>query len=195
MPLTRSRNENVPVSKQPRGRRAATSADPSFGTKTPHKRAPSPRRDSADLPRLTRARGACSAAGIATERLAAPPNDDWLALSSSISILCEADLMALDEDLQAVPWGAMNDQRSMTSPLMALGARARDAPLARHLQAVSALPVFFLSMKPCWPRLPRVVGVGVGRNRRRARALVCTLPPPTDLYAPSRAPPQPRRSS
>ena len=49
-------------------------------------------------------------------------DEDWLALSSSITMLCEADLMALDEDLQEVPWGAVAD-RQFTSPLSALGAR------------------------------------------------------------------------
>ena len=52
-----------------------------------------------------------------------PPNEDWLALSSSISMLCEADLMALDEDLQDVPWGSIQAHQ-MSSPLTALGTRA-----------------------------------------------------------------------
>ena len=53
------------------------------------------------------------------------PNEDWLALSNSISALCEADLMALDEDLQDVPWGLVPPDgehvQQILSPLSALG--------------------------------------------------------------------------
>ena len=55
--------------------------------------------------------------------LTSSENAEWLALSSSISMLCEADLMALDEDLQAVPWGSI-EAHQMSSPLTALGTRA-----------------------------------------------------------------------
>ena len=59
--------------------------------------------------------------------LTSSENAEWLALSSSISMLCEADLMALDEDLQAVPWGSI-EAHQMSSPLTALGTRAWVAP-------------------------------------------------------------------
>ena len=43
-------------------------------------------------------------------------------------MLGEADLMALDEDLQEVPWGLVaptrGDNQQILSPLAALGARA-----------------------------------------------------------------------
>ena len=58
-----------------------------------------------------------------TRATPAKADDEWLALSSSISMLCEADLMALDEDLQAVPWGSI-EAHQMSSPLTALGTRA-----------------------------------------------------------------------
>ena len=49
-------------------------------------------------------------------------------MSTSISMLGEADLMALDEDLQEVPWGAVNGEAEpgggirILSPLAAFGA-------------------------------------------------------------------------
>jgi hypothetical protein len=51
--------------------------------------------------------------------------DDWLSLSNTISLLCDADLMALDEDLQEVPWGSVPNgvgaHNQILSPLAALG--------------------------------------------------------------------------
>ena len=46
-------------------------------------------------------------------------------------MLCEADLMALDEDLQEVPWGEHGDDQ-MTGPLAALGAHHAGAGTARE---------------------------------------------------------------
>jgi hypothetical protein len=53
-------------------------------------------------------------------------NEDWEALSSAISNFCEADLMALDEDLQEVAWGdvaSSTGHHQILSPLAALGTR------------------------------------------------------------------------
>uniref|UniRef100_A0A7S2DMK9 Uncharacterized protein n=1 Tax=Haptolina brevifila TaxID=156173 RepID=A0A7S2DMK9_9EUKA len=56
------------------------------------------------------------------ESTGVPPNEEWLALSTTISLLGEADLMALDEDLQEVPWGTIGQgaHHQILSPLTAL---------------------------------------------------------------------------
>ena len=62
----------------------------------------------------------------ASRRLYGNSNEDWEALSSAISNFCEADLMALDEDLQEVAWGdvaSSTGHHQILSPLAALGTR------------------------------------------------------------------------
>ena len=75
-------------------------------------------------------------------------------------MLCEEELMALDEDLLDVPWGVHGDD-TMTGPLAALGARAalrleRWPPpaLATRSRAPNRLPAAHAS-SVCARRLAR----------------------------------------
>jgi len=61
------------------------------------------------------------------------PNEDWLALSNSISMLGESDLLAIDEDLQDVRWDTAEPSANdfigrIPSPLTALGEPPADTP-------------------------------------------------------------------
>ena len=102
-------------------------------------------------------------------------NDEWLALSSTISMLCEADLMALDEDLLDVPWGLVptvesGEHHQILSPLAALGAPAsldpsacarhtptlaRQAPVHRAFPIPRVKPSVCRHLQNCLPLRPR----------------------------------------
>ena len=66
-------------------------------------------------------------------------NQDDLALYSAISDFCEADLMALDEDLKEVPWGEVSSgagHHQVLSPLSALGMPALPAWRAHPIHSL-----------------------------------------------------------
>lgn len=77
-------------------------------------------------------------------------------------MLGESDLMALDEDLQDVPWGLMSgeqqQQRQILSPIAALSIdHTWTHPRPRHLACSHALlPPFLKSglIKPCHSLAP-----------------------------------------
>ena len=57
-------------------------------------------------------------------------------------MLGEADLMALDEDLQEVPWGLAGSTRGQSlSPLAALGARLARGYLRVRANTVAAMRI------------------------------------------------------
>lgn len=70
-------------------------------------------------------------------------------------MLGEADLMALDEDLQEVPWGLVaptrGDNQQILSPLAALGARLARGYLRVRANTVAAMRIWRLRSEPRAP--------------------------------------------